>query len=508
MLFSMSNGIVFHRISSFGFALLLSIALAVSCLIPLSSFEAFAESAQSQGAQVGDSSLDSDANGAQEAQDTSRSASSQSSSSTSSTDSQKSSSEGAAASSSAQSGAASQNQGDAAQVPGSDAALQAEQAIAQADSALAAADAKAGELAGLEGRLSAAHAEYGQQAAPLAGYQRERQSADAKILTAKQDIKKAQSIIDAAHLELALGDGYGLLAVMVGIASFDDIESRPYLLQVVIESEQQIIDDQHSQINLLQARQASYDVLSSRESTKCAAAIARVDAAAYEIERCCSLGRQAINDARASSDALDTSLAGVAEAKERISSALASDNASIGGAESLVGAWYDELDAASAANGAISYGQGIDFSLDETAFVEKWGSAIDRFYSDTSAQMGDSPLNGYGRKIATEAYRFKIDPRLCAAVSIAESSGGRICIKPYNAWGWGAADSDPYNLASGWSSWDEAIEAWHRGMATSKTGLASAPTVSALAAIYCSTPVWGATVITQMEKISEYAAVD
>lgn len=99
----------------------------------------------------------------------------------------------------------------------------------------------------------------------------------------------------------------------------------------------------------------------------------------------------------------------------------------------------------------------------------------------------------------------KIDPRLCAAVSIAESGGGQNCIRPYNAWGWGAADSDPRGLAAEWSSFEEAIEAWHEGMASSGSGLATARTVSALGAIYCSSPIWGATVIDQMELVSGFA---
>ena len=44
-------------------------------------------------------------------------------------------------------------------------------------------------------------------------------------------------------------------------------------------------------------------------------------------------------------------------------------------------------------------------------------------------------------------------------------SKGAYCIRPHNAWGWGAADSDPYGLASEWSSWEEAIDAHVKGLA-------------------------------------------
>ena len=40
-----------------------------------------------------------------------------------------------------------------------------------------------------------------------------------------------------------------------------------------------------------------------------------------------------------------------------------------------------------------------------------------------------------------------------------------MCIRPHNAWGWGAADSNPYGLASEWDSWETAIEAHIRGLA-------------------------------------------
>lgn len=115
------------------------------------------------------------------------------------------------------------------------------------------------------------------------------------------------------------------------------------------------------------------------------------------------------------------------------------------------------------------------------------------------------PLQGHGREMAASAYRHKVDPRLCAAIGVAESGGGQSCIRPYNAWGWGAADSDPYGLAAEWSSFTEAIEAWHEGMVTSTSGLASAKTVSDLGGIYCSSPVWSVTVIEEMGRISEYA---
>ena len=170
-------------------------------------------------------------------------------------------------------------------------------------------------------------------------------------------------------------------------------------------------------------------------------------------------------------------------------------------AQNDIGAWYDAVDALAGAEGYISYGMGLDFALDEKDFVEKWAAAINEFY----VAKGSPPLGGWGEEIARQAYAYHIDPRLCAAVSINESGGGAVCIRPHNAWGWGAADSDPYNLASEWSSWPVAIESWHRGMATNGMGLATSPAVSKLSDIYCGTPIWAQWAVNSMEQMYEIA---
>lgn len=198
------------------------------------------------------------------------------------------------------------------------------------------------------------------------------------------------------------------------------------------------------------------------------------------------------------------SVPAVKAARDDMADALSRTHAELSLLEDELGRWYDKLESISGPSSAISYGAGADFSLDEAVFIEKWGSAIDAFYDDYSRIEGPVELQGYGRAIAASAYAHRIDPRLCAAVSIAESSGGKHCIRPCNAWGWGAADSNPYDLAAEWDSFDESIEAWHEGMATSRTGLADAPTLSSLASIYCSSPQWGATVADCMKQISQH----
>lgn len=100
-----------------------------------------------------------------------------------------------------------------------------------------------------------------------------------------------------------------------------------------------------------------------------------------------------------------------------------------------------------------------DWDAGEEAFVAVWAPRLD-------AYLGGSPLSGQGEAFAKAAWANHIDPRFSAAISTIESSKGLYCIRPYNAWGWGAADSNPYGLASEWASWEQAINAHAHGLAS------------------------------------------
>lgn len=101
---------------------------------------------------------------------------------------------------------------------------------------------------------------------------------------------------------------------------------------------------------------------------------------------------------------------------------------------------------------------GANWDADEEAFIAEWGPRLE-------AYLAGSPLAGQGAVFAKAAWDNHIDPRWSAAISNIESSKGRLCIRPYNAWGWGAADSDPYNLAYEWASWEQSINAHASGLA-------------------------------------------
>lgn len=90
-----------------------------------------------------------------------------------------------------------------------------------------------------------------------------------------------------------------------------------------------------------------------------------------------------------------------------------------------------------------------NWNSDEEAFVQQWAARINAF-------LGSSPLGGHGETFARAAWRHGIDPRFSPAISMVESTQGRYCFRPHNAWGWGN---------SSWSSWDEAINAHVAGLA-------------------------------------------
>ena len=100
---------------------------------------------------------------------------------------------------------------------------------------------------------------------------------------------------------------------------------------------------------------------------------------------------------------------------------------------------------------------GADWSQSKEEFVAEWAPRLDAYLAGT-------PLANQGENFAKSAWKYNIDPRWSAAISRIESSNGQYCIRPHNAWGWGAADPHPYGLASEWGSWEEAIDAHSRGL--------------------------------------------
>ena len=125
----------------------------------------------------------------------------------------------------------------------------------------------------------------------------------------------------------------------------------------------------------------------------------------------------------------------------------------------------------------------VETPSDRDAFIAMWAPRID-------AYMAGSPMAGTGRTFAEAAWEYGVDPRFSPAISMVESSQGRYCFRPHNAWGWGN---------SSWSSWDEAIWAHVRGLAI---GYGGQLTYEA-AKKYCppNAAHWYSSVLANMERI-------
>ena len=137
---------------------------------------------------------------------------------------------------------------------------------------------------------------------------------------------------------------------------------------------------------------------------------------------------------------------------------------------------------------------GIDWTMSSEEFIAEWAPRID-------AYLEGSALEGQGENFAAAAWKHNVDPRWSPAISNTESSKGAICIRPFNAWGWGAADSDPYGLAFEWGSWEEAIDAHVAGLAD---GFGYTISMNA-AKKYCPTTwqSWYNKTLSQMAQMSE-----
>lgn len=331
------------------------------------------------------------------------------------------------------------------------------------------------ELPSLMNKLERASKDYDRAYAEYQAATEALTSAEQTISADQEAIARAQKTLDAARSELGSEGTITIWDILRGTTSVEKAETHDYLLNVIIEDRTSFIQEKQQELD--ERNQARQGLSDDADAKKAAFndALSQTNKAAFAVEKsACALPRTG-NKLRAS-------------------------------AQSATSAWYDKVNKLSGIDSKLVFGTGADFSLDKDAFVAKWGAAIDSFFTQYDGRSGvSSPLKGCGKEMAEQAYEQKVDPRLCAAVSVVESSAGVYCIKPHNAWGWGAADSNPYAGAASWTSWDGAIESWHKGLVGSKTGMASAGSVSRLGGIYCSSWDWPSKVIDEMQRITDLA---
>jgi hypothetical protein len=87
------------------------------------------------------------------------------------------------------------------------------------------------------------------------------------------------------------------------------------------------------------------------------------------------------------------------------------------------------------------------WSIDKIAFVQEWGWRNNNY-------LAGHGMAGTGYIIATAAWDYGMEPRLCAAIAKIESGCGDVCCGAYNAWGW----IWPYTYS--FSSWEDGINQW------------------------------------------------
>lgn len=366
-------------------------------------------------------------------------------------------------------------------------------------------------FSGLLDRLGSVGKELAKANSKLSKVQKKRDKSVEKETALSQTYLDAQKSLTQLQTEQKRIEQTNVVSLMLHEVEFNDLKDEALSIEAQRVEQQNIIAAEQVKTETHSSKAKTADAKVNTQKRALEKIIAKGNKIACRLEKADSRSR--VKD-KAATDAVEK-LAKKKKGKakkaaqdviDKIAKGVEGHDESRDDARAGLCAWYDAVDAVSGVDSALSFGVGQDFSLSKEKFVAKWGKAIDMFYEHFADTAGFTPpLQGQGETMAGCAYDYKIDPRLCAAVSIAESSGGEYCIQPHNAWGWGAADSDPKNLAASWSSWDEAIKAWHEGMATSTSGLATAGTVSGLGQVYCSTPTWAETVAEQLAEISKFA---
>lgn len=104
-----------------------------------------------------------------------------------------------------------------------------------------------------------------------------------------------------------------------------------------------------------------------------------------------------------------------------------------------------------------------------------------------------SPMAPYADLIVYYSDLYGVDPRLMVAIAAIESGYGKVCFRPYNAWGF-------YN-GSNWGSWSESIKGYMEGMNGSYFSK-GARTPEAIGSSYAADPNWAARIRGEMAEIS------
>lgn len=238
--------------------------------------------------------------------------------------------------------------------------------------------------------------------------------------------------------------GSGLVALLLSSEDFSTLISNLHYIESIQRHNMAQVQELVALTDELSAQQASLSEALSEASAQeqaAAEALEEAKAAREEAQRRAeeAAAREAAERAAAAQAAAEA--AAEAAASSGASSAEPAAADAVGGED----AWTDT--GGSDTGGTTS--DGADWTSDRDVFIAEWGGRID-------AYLSGSPLAGYGGVFAAAAWDYGVDPRFSPAIAFVESSLGRYCFLPHNAWGWGS---------SSWGSWEEAIYSHVAGLA-------------------------------------------
>lgn len=354
------------------------------------------------------------------------------------------------------------------------------------------------DLTSLTEAINAFAIAYNESWEPLQGQRKSEEGIDAASERAEQAydrvVESQTGYIDSKVIELwrnAAEQSFGKL---------DANKARKQLSDATKEYESAQADLVKSKVSALALRMSNRGRLE-----RLIVAANRATDAAFEVEASCVRLRELDMEASDAFQDLNSTRESVMEARDYMMQSWCSHDSVRTKAQTTCGYWYNLLDALANNQGALTFGTGLDFSLSKDAFVAKWGAAVNAFYDQQAQKSGvQVPLAGYGEAIARSAYENRIDPRLCAAISVEETNGGVNCAS-FNAWNWKTYADGGAVVTGAWDSWEEAIEAWSKDVPESKMGYARVVCLSAFGNIYSSDAQWASRVADNMKTITSLA---
>lgn len=335
-----------------------------------------------------------------------------------------------------------------------------------ARAALADAEADhADELQEVQGRINESNVDYEEAVARVEELQAQIDANEARIAELEQELpaqreEAAASMRSLYRMQQSSG---GLVELLLSADNFNELLTTIQYLDVIQSHNASAVSDLVAASEELEQTRSALELQmqeAEAERDRAAEALAAATAARQEL--------QARIEAQAAAEA--------AERQAAIEAAKAEEG------QTFVTESGNEAEVETPSEGSTGAGS-IDWNMSKEEFVSSWGARID-------AYLAGSPLAGYGTTFAEAAWEYSVDPRFSPAISMVESSQGRYCYRPYNAWGWGGIS---------WSSWEEAIWAHTAGLASGYGG-----TLTYAGALkYCppNADNWYASVLANMQRI-------